>query len=100
MHCFAGVSRSAAITIAYFIFSHNMSVESAYELVRKQRSCISPNLNFMGQLSTYHSQLKKAFASHTVPRTLQSSLSDGGSSNSDSSDASSATTTVDTVLVV
>jgi len=60
VHCFAGVSRSAAIALAYFIHSYNMSVDEAYEEIRKKRPCISPNLNFMGQLTSYRTLVQTA----------------------------------------
>lgn len=50
VHCFAGISRSAAITIAYFLYTFDMTLDAAYNAVRAKRPGISPNLNFMGQL--------------------------------------------------
>lgn len=53
VHCYAGRSRSAAVTIAYFVDKLNMTLDQAYCEIRAKRACISPNLNFMGQLQKY-----------------------------------------------
>ena len=50
VHCFAGVSRSAAVVIAYLMQEHGLSVHSAYSLVRSKRPYIKPNEGFHDQL--------------------------------------------------
>ena len=41
------MSRSAAIVIAYLIYTQNMSYDSAFDLVRRKRACIKPNSGFV-----------------------------------------------------
>lgn len=53
VHCQSGISRSATIVIAYLMKVDNMSLDVAYNYVKSKRSCISPNSNFMLQLSEY-----------------------------------------------
>ena len=50
IHCAAGVSRSPTIAVAYLMKYYPMAMSEAYKFVKRRRSIISPNLNFMGQL--------------------------------------------------
>eukprot|EP00795_Rhopilema_esculentum_P013504 gene13504-4384_t len=59
VHCQGGVSRSAAITIAYLMYHLNLSLKDAYKFVKDKRSCVAPNLNFMGQLMEFEKQLRQ-----------------------------------------
>ena len=51
VHCLAGVSRSAAIVVAYLHLACGMDVTAAYDMIKSKRPCVSPNLSFMAQLS-------------------------------------------------
>ncbi|CAF3810713.1 unnamed protein product [Rotaria sordida] len=57
IHCLAGISRSPALAIAYVMRYLHLSADNAYQYVKQRRSQISPNFNFLGQLSEYeHNQ--------------------------------------------
>lgn len=45
-HCYAGVSRSSTIAIAYLMSIYGMSLDNAYNLVKQQRPIIQPNYGF------------------------------------------------------
>lgn len=57
VHCNAGVSRSAAITLAYLMKSHTLSYEDAWSLLKAKRPSINPNFGFILQLKNYERQL-------------------------------------------
>ncbi|KAI0077153.1 DSPc-domain-containing protein [Panus rudis PR-1116 ss-1] len=56
VHCQQGVSRSAAVVIAYLIYTHNMSYDSAFDLVKRKRACIKPNSGFVRALQEWEKQ--------------------------------------------
>jgi len=57
VHCLAGISRSVTITVAYLMYKMSMSLNDAYDFVRRKKANISPNFNFMGQLLDFERQL-------------------------------------------
>jgi protein-tyrosine phosphatase len=59
VHCWAGVSRSASIVIAYLIWSKKTSFEQAFEEVQFKRECINPNEGFIDQLKQFAEIMKK-----------------------------------------
>ncbi|XP_061591790.1 dual specificity protein phosphatase 7-like [Cololabis saira] len=57
VHCLAGISRSVTVTVAYLMQRLNLSLNEAYDFVKKKKSNISPNFNFMGQLLDFERTL-------------------------------------------
>ncbi|CAM2116875.1 unnamed protein product [Caretta caretta] len=70
IHCQAGVSRSATIVIAYLMKHTLMTMSDAYKYVKGKRPIISPNLNFMGQLLEFETDLNAG----VTPRILTPKL--------------------------
>jgi protein-tyrosine phosphatase len=50
IHCHAGISRSATITLLYLICVQNMPLHVAYNYLKRKRRVIHPNNGFMKQL--------------------------------------------------
>jgi len=59
VHCFAGISRSASIVIAYLIKERQMTLEQATAFVKTRRHQIDPNLSFIGALTKYERQIRE-----------------------------------------
>ncbi|XP_071111624.1 dual specificity protein phosphatase 12-like [Haliotis cracherodii] len=53
VHCFAGMSRSATMVIAYMMAKCQTDLQEALAYVKKMRSIIRPNRGFMEQLQLY-----------------------------------------------
>lgn len=53
VHCFAGVSRSAAIVTAYLMKTEQLSQEDALESLRKSCEFVCPNDGFLEQLKMF-----------------------------------------------
>lgn len=67
VHCFAGISRSVSVSVAYFMWADHLSLEASMRLVREHRECASPNLNFIGQLMMFEQTLSRAPSTATSP---------------------------------
>jgi protein-tyrosine phosphatase len=50
VNCFAGVSRSSSIVIAYIMYKYNLTLEEAFQYVKSKRPIVQPNVGFMRQL--------------------------------------------------
>jgi predicted protein tyrosine phosphatase len=46
VHCFAGISRSVSVVLAYFIMYHKMSYKDAYTFVKSKRPQANPHPGF------------------------------------------------------
>lgn len=66
VHCFAGVSRSAAIITAYLMRTERMSLEDALESLRHSNESICPNDGFLEQLSMFEDMGFKVDHSSTI----------------------------------
>lgn len=58
IHCYAGISRSATITIAYLMKSKNYCFIEAIEKVRQARFWVHPNAGFRSSLYNYNIRLE------------------------------------------
>jgi len=58
VHCQQGVSRSAAVVIAYLIRERSMTYDAAFDLVKRRRQCIKPNSGFVKTLREWESACK------------------------------------------
>jgi protein-tyrosine phosphatase len=59
IHCYAGISRSATITISYIMKNKTMTSKDAYSFVRNQRNIIEPNFIFSYSLENYGKELQQ-----------------------------------------
>jgi len=50
VNCFAGVSRSSTIVIAYLMYRYSLLLEEAFRFVKSKRIIIQPNAGFIAQL--------------------------------------------------
>lgn len=58
VHCWAGISRSATIVIAYLMWKNKLSYNEAYWSVKNKRKFISPNDGFVRQLKEFEKHLE------------------------------------------
>ncbi len=49
-NCYAGISRSATVLIGFLMLYLNMTLNSAFNLVKSKRKIVNPNSGFMRQL--------------------------------------------------
>ncbi|PSK38111.1 hypothetical protein B9Z65_1302 [Elsinoe australis] len=61
IHCQCGVSRSATLVVAYCMYINpGMSVQQAYDTVKRRSKWIGPNMNLIMQLQEFSSKLASA----------------------------------------
>ncbi|KAK9124830.1 hypothetical protein Scep_013676 [Stephania cephalantha] len=66
VHCFAGVSRSAAIITAYLMRTEQLSQEDALESLRKSCESVCPNDGFLEQLKMFEEMGYKVDTSSSI----------------------------------
>ncbi|XP_076958229.1 uncharacterized protein LOC143633900 [Bidens hawaiensis] len=66
VHCFAGVSRSAAIITAYLMRTERLSLEDALESLRQSNESVCPNDGFLEQLTMFEDMGFKVDHSSTI----------------------------------
>jgi protein-tyrosine phosphatase len=59
VNCYAGVSRSTTIVIAYLMYKNKMNLQDALTFVRQKRPIINPNYGFVCQLYNLEEELHK-----------------------------------------
>ncbi|XP_037068785.1 protein phosphatase Slingshot-like [Pollicipes pollicipes] len=64
VHCRMGVSRSAAVVMAYAMKAYGWSYEKAFKYVKRSRGCVKPNASFLRQLETYQGILDASRQRH------------------------------------
>ncbi|KAL8168670.1 UNVERIFIED_CONTAM: hypothetical protein K2H54_010401 [Gekko kuhli] len=76
VHGNAGISRSAALVIAYIMETFGVKYRDAFTYVQERRFCINPNAGFVHQLQEYEAiYLAKLTIQMMSPRQLERSLS-------------------------
>jgi tyrosine-protein phosphatase MSG5 len=81
VHCQCGVSRSATLIVAYGIYKNpGISVQEAYDAVKKRSKWIGPNMNLIMQLQEFRSGLfrnsrRENGFDFTMPRNMPNALS-------------------------
>ena len=60
VHCLAGISRSVTVTVAYIMHKLTLSLNDAFDYVKRCKPNIAPNFNFMGQLLDFENTLRDA----------------------------------------
>ncbi|THH05688.1 hypothetical protein EW146_g9835 [Bondarzewia mesenterica] len=85
VHCQAGMSRSATIVAAYLMYSQNIDVAAALEIIKQARPNIQPNDGFLRQLEIFHqasfkvSRRDKATRMFYLERAVEEILNGDGS---------------------
>jgi hypothetical protein len=59
IHCYAGVSRSASLTIAYLMNFYKWDYEEAFKYLKQKRPAIYPNERFISDLKLYEKKIFK-----------------------------------------
>ncbi|KAE9553782.1 hypothetical protein FO519_003003 [Halicephalobus sp. NKZ332] len=87
VHCWAGISRSVTVCLAYLMQATHSTLEQAFDFLLKQNGAIAPNFHFMGQLIEFERNLFQAStgSSSTTSLPLSGSTSAASTESSCSS---------------
>lgn len=75
VHCWAGISRSVTICLAYLMYSLRCTLEEAFDRLLKQNGTIAPNFHFMEALTRWERELIASSFSSTAMGICLSSAS-------------------------
>jgi len=93
VHCQCGVSRSATLIVAYGIYKNpGITVQEAYDAVKKRSKWIGPNMNLIMQLQEFRSGLlrnSRGGQLFNLPRKLSTGMSSASTTGSFNAAASS-----------
>eukprot|EP00051_Salpingoeca_urceolata_P010097 m.123165 g.123165 ORF g.123165 m.123165 type:complete len:521 (+) comp16583_c0_seq1:200-1762(+) len=64
VHCRAGVSRSPTVVLAFLMKHFCQPLSKVYPVLKNERPCVSPNLDFLGQLLQFDRELKLMRGEH------------------------------------
>ncbi|KAL3090928.1 hypothetical protein niasHS_007303 [Heterodera schachtii] len=65
VHCWAGISRSVTVCLAYLMFILRCTLEEAFDRLLKQNGTIAPNFHFMEALTCWERELFACNFSHS-----------------------------------
>ncbi|KAK9834786.1 hypothetical protein WJX74_010479 [Apatococcus lobatus] len=68
VHCSQGVSRSAALAIAYLMWQRNEQYDPVFQQVKAIRGVANPNIGFTCQLLTWHKRRQQAIVRPRIYR--------------------------------
>ena len=52
-HCYAGISRSSSLAIAFLCMAKGYTLQDSYQLVKSKRHIVNPNKGFLITLQKY-----------------------------------------------
>jgi hypothetical protein len=80
---FQGISRSAAVVIAYLIREHGQSYEQAHAFVKSRRACIKPNSGFVAVLKEWEKMVRAGEAAQQAAMQMAQNGGGGGGNRPD-----------------
>ena len=74
IHCIAGISRSATITLAYLVKHERARLSEAFAYVRERRGAVRPNDAFYRALCAYEASLAPSASPSPIPDVYRDAL--------------------------